>query len=227
MTIGELISTIQTVLKNNHQSTRYPDSMIYTLIKDARAELLRQSMESSKNISKFNWQTFCLPLTPTTNIFDCGCFEDDCELLQTSAIPSTISKGGKSLLKVLNFSGDQISYTPIIRVSDLKHTKHFKNKTVYTLVNDKITIYNNNLLKCIVIQGVFEDPLELDGLINVDGDGNPTGQCIFDKNTSDFPMDANLARAVRELVYKELLISYKLTQDAGNDGRDVRSKTDV
>lgn len=227
MVIGEQISIIQTILKNNHQSTRYPDSLIYSLIKDARAELLRQSAEASKNISKFNWQTVCFSLTKTTDIYECDCFEGDCILLQTTALPPTISKNGKPLLKVMTFSGKQIPYTHLTRVSDLKHYKHLKDKIVYTLVNNKITIFNTTLLKCIIVEAVFEDPLELDGVVNADVDGNPTTDCAYDKNTFDFPMDANLSRIVREMVYRELISSYKLPQDAGNDGRDIRSKTDI
>lgn len=225
MTIGEQISVIQTILKNNHQSTRYPDALIYTMIKDARAYLLKQNADSNKNISKTNWQTICVPLIKSKN--DCECFEGDCEYLQSDIIAGVISKYGKPFIKVATFDGDEIPYVSPTIADKVKYYKHLSNKTVYSLINNKIRIYNNFLLKCVVVHAVFEDPLEIDGLLNVDSNGNETSDCAFDKNTSSYPLDASLAAAVRDIIYKELIPSYKLTQDAGNEGRDIRSKDEV
>jgi hypothetical protein len=222
MTISQHISIVRSLLRAFTDDSLYSDEFLYALLNARRAQVIKEGALINKNISHFNWQVACMPLILSTIHDDCPCVDiDDCQILRTKfKIPKPISVNGKPLLKVRTFDGATIAHMSLDKIIQKHNYKHLAKKLAYTVSNGYLFIYGTNLLKAVIIDGIFEDPLQLAGVTMCDVEGNGLGPC-FDPNTEEYPLDLFIEPAVRTLVIQDIL-GPKTEQDDINDSKSTQ-----
>ena len=216
--IPEHIYKLRTFIKQHTDDSIYSDELLYSLLKDGRNTLLERDNKKFTKDSEFHKQTICMPLEITT-YHDCDClpFEVKCKVLKSKfPLPKVLTGRNKELMRVLTVDG--YSQIPFVLSTDLKNLKYTKTKAKgnkYGIINNYLTVFNNLQLKLVLIEGIFEDPLELQNITFCDEEGNET-QC-YDLNTTDFPIKGSLDIPMYQLVLEMLKIPLQIKSDDTNN----------
>jgi hypothetical protein len=217
-TIPEHIYKLRTFIKQHSDDTIYSDEFLYSLLRDSRNTLLERENKKFTKDSEFHKQTICMPLIiDTYNDCECLPFEVKCKVLKSKyKLPKVLTGRNKELMRVLTF--DSFTQIPFVLSTDLKNLKYSKTKgkgTKYGITNSHLIIFNTLQLKGILIEGIFEDPLELAKISFCDESGNET-QC-YDLNTTDFPIKGSLSYPMYQLSLDMLKIPLQIREDDTNN----------
>jgi len=216
--IPEHIYKLRTFIKQHSDDSIYSDEFLYSLLKDARVTLLERENKKFTKDSEFHKQMICMPLVIDT-YHDCDClpFEVKCKILKSKfPLPKVLTGRNKELIRVLTVDG--YNQIPFIQSTDLKNLKYSRTKgkgNKYGIVNSYLTIFNNLQIKLVLIEGIFEDPLELQKITYCDEEGNET-QC-YDLNTTDFPIKGSLNFPMYQICLDILKIPLQLKSDDTNN----------
>lgn len=216
--IPEHIYKLRTFIKQHSDDSIYSDEFLYSLLKDARVTLLERENKKFTKDSEFHKQMICMPLVIDT-YHDCDClpFEVKCKILKSKfALPKVLTGRNKELIRVLTI--DSYSQIPFILSTDLKNVKYTKTKgkgNKYGIINNYLTIFNNLQLKVVLIEGIFEDPLELSKISYCDDAGEI--QTCFDLDTTDFPIKSSLNFPMYQICLDILKIPMQLKSDDTNN----------
>lgn len=216
--IPEHIYKLRTFIKQHSDDSIYSDEFLYSLLKDARVTLLERENKKFTKDSEFHKQTICMPLI-IDSYHDCEClpFEVKCKILKSKfALPKVLTGRNKELIRVLTI--DSYSQIPFILSTDLKNLKYTKTKgngNKYGIINNYLTIFNNLQLKVVLIEGIFEDPLELSKISYCDDAGEI--QTCFDLDTTDFPIKSSLNFPMYQICLDILKIPMQLKSDDTNN----------
>jgi len=216
--IPEHIYKLRTFIKQHSDDSIYSDEFLYSLLKDARVTLLERENKKFTKDSEFHKQMICMPLVIDT-YHDCDClpFEVKCKILKSKfPLPKVLTGRNKELIRVLTVDG--YNQIPFIQSTDLKNLKYSRTKgkgNKYGIVNSYLTIFNNLQIKLVLIEGIFEDPLELQKITYCDEGGNET-QC-YDLNTTDFPIKGSLNFPMYQICLDILKIPLQLKSDDTNN----------
>lgn len=216
--IPEHIYKLRTFIKQHSDDSIYSDELLYSLLKDARCTLLERENKKFTKDSEFHKQTICMPLI-IDSYHDCEClpFEVKCKILKSKfALPKVLTGRNKELIRVVTI--DSYSQIPFILSTDLKNLKYTKTKgkgNKYGIINNYLTIFNNLQLKVVLIEGIFEDPLELSKISYCDDAGEI--QTCFDLNTTDFPIKSSLNFPMYQICLDILKIPMQLKSDDTNN----------
>lgn len=225
MTINEHISAIRGLIHAFSDETKYGDQFLYSLLTNARAELLRRRVEQWKPLNPANYQTFCMPLEQASPN-ECGtCVPNSgCTVLRsTYEMPNAIMGRNRIQVEVTYLNGDKIDYVPgLSSFRNRIYTRISKSRPAWTIQNNKLYIYTTeekqNLLRFVTVKLLASDPTDL-AEIKACGDTDTNDQYCYDILSDDFPMDGNLAQAAREMVLTQLQLSLQIPQDETNDSR--------
>ncbi len=179
--------------------------------------LLKRRAEQHKPISRFNYQSLCVELTTRsgTDCVDCTKDLSCCILRSVQKIPATIHGRNTDLMKVRLFNGQEISQVEnYTAYKSLQHTKTRAGKMAYAIIDGRLELYGNDLLKYIVVEGPFNDPTDL---VDFHSCGSDNTESCYDIRSDNFPIEESLVPTLRELVYKELSVSINLADDTKND----------
>ena len=216
--IPEHIYKLRTFIKQHSDDSIYSDEFLYSLLKDARVTLLERENKKFTKDSEFHKQMICMPLVIDT-YHDCDClpFEVKCKILKSKfPLPKVLTGRNKELIRVLTVDG--YNQIPFIQSTDLKNLKYSRTKgkgNKYGIVNNYLTIFNNLQIKLVLIEGIFEDPLELQKITYCDEEGNET-QC-YDLNETDFPIKGSLNFPMYQICLDILKIPLQLKSDDTNN----------
>jgi hypothetical protein len=216
--IPEHIYKLRTFIKQHTDDSIYSDEFLYSLLKDSRNTLLERENKKFTKDSEFHKQTICMPLVISA-YHDCDClpFEVKCKVLKSKfELPKVLTGRNKELIRVLTVDG--YNQIPFVLSTDLKNLKYTKTKAKgnkYGIINRYLTVFNNLQLKLVLIEGVFEDPLELSKISYCDEEGNET-QC-YDLNTTDFPIKGSLDFPMYQICLDMLKIPLQIKSDDTNN----------
>lgn len=217
-TIPEHIYKLRTFIKQHSDDSLYSDEFLYSLLKDARNTLLERDSKKFTKDSEFHKQTICMPLEVNT-YHDCEClpYEVKCKVLKSKfALPKVITGRNKEMMRVLTVDG--YNQIPFILSTDLKNFKYSKTKgkgNKYGITNNHLIIFNNLQLKIVLIEGIFEDPLELSKIMFCNNDGNE--ETCYDLNTTDFPIKGSLDFSMYQICLDILKIPLQIREDDTNN----------
>jgi hypothetical protein len=203
MTINEIISYIQNVYNKGPKTdeTELSDRFVYELVKKIRAKLIKQTADKFNKIPDAYYQSIdCFPLE-VTQLIDCGCIDTGCRVLKSKyKVPLFVTGRNKSLFNVYNVFGDSISPTSLESRNYNKYSKTKKGKSGWFLHNGYLVVIDeNNTTEMIIIKGVFEDPLELQGLSTCDG------VICQDPYKTDFPIEGAMFDTLTKMCYEEII----------------------
>lgn len=210
-TIGTHVSVIKTMIKSLGDDSKYTSPFLYELLRVSRNFLMSRRLKNFNTISSENYQVACLPLSDAT-FFDCSCVPtgNDCIVKKSNCdIPPTITGRNSDNLKVYTMGGTVIQRVPPVRLKAKTQSK--LQKPYYTIFDNRIYLFNSNL-EILLVEGIFEDPTDLDGFCGCnDGDGG-SGPC-YNAEADSFPIDDDLVLSMYDDVVKRIGISKSFPAD--------------
>lgn len=196
MTYSEVLSTIRQSIKEVADDSKYSDSYLYSLWKLGRSKFLSQRTKSKNFVSNNNWITVCLELEKGKS-HDCSCIANGCDVLKTKhEIASSINSRVSQNIEILTLDGTLIPHRYAYEVKSDMLDPIKKNRLAYTIVNNKIIIWNSLELKAIQIRQLADDPLHYQE-IQYCTESNP---CV-----DIYELQTGLSDDVQELVIRNTL----------------------
>jgi hypothetical protein len=224
-TIAAHIDDLRTEIRQTSDDSIWSDKYLYKKLVDARSILIKRELDKHKFISDFNYITMCVNLEPGVPI-DCGCSDLQCKVLvSTQELPNPLQNKYTLMMKVLDGSFTEVPYGDQTTTKLFKYYKTLKDKKSYTIINNKLIVYNADLrIKTIIVKLIPVDPVELATFNYTNTCGcdveNPEVQPCFDITTSNFPIDSWLNSAMYTLV-KTQLLTPALKEDLLNDAQSI------
>lgn len=222
MTIAYHISAIRNLIKRYSDDSMYEDEFLYILINTANATWLKRKLENNEKTNDWNWLTYCVELEAGL-AHDCNCVQVGCEVLKTKyMIPKPLLAKNRQMLKVFTMGGKEIYPTTDEQLKASKYDEVKLNELAYTIVNNKIVIWNGKpsllIPRAIVVKTMSVNPTEWATVEMCDTTGHPTGEFCFDIQNSTYPMDEEYATLVYDTVLKQLGFSLQIPENRTNNG---------
>jgi len=219
LTIPEHVDSLRILIRQISDDTIFEDQFLYRKLLDARAFVLNNELNKFKHISKWNFQTFCVPLV-RGSYDDCDCAPNtNCEVLRsTLEMPKPLRSSFHEYFSVSKtLTGDEpITPSSPLKETLRKYTKTAKKKLGWDINNKFLIIFNNTVLEYVFVRELLEDPTEAAEFCN-------TATC-YDPDTDEFPMDAKLNDSVYKRVLELLGITLQMPEDITNNARSPISE---
>lgn len=226
MVANKLIYDVREMLKQYIDDSEISDSYILYLYGILRAKYIRQSENDfQKTTSILTTQTLCLALEKVS-INECN-FNIDCnEIVRTVlSIPKPLDLNiGTSITSVKPTNRIAVPFNFISKEKAIYSMKSPFNKSIYAFLDNDMKIYllsgsdSLNLLDCLTITGIFEDPLELLSYTNCCNCEEAT-PCI-DYDTIDYPLPAHYIDIIKADILNQLINKLNIPEDKVNDSND-------
>lgn len=233
----EIVYNIKELMKDHTDDTLMSDRHILFLFKTYRAMFLRQLYsDRAKGLDDSAIQSLCLDMEPADRGV-CG-INTDCYINRSKKrLPNLLSLRGRAALKSV---GPAIVGSPnfdIIDARDAAICMADPYATNSVFVDDGYLYVVGptpavKLMKCMRVQGVFDDPEALEEFSNCCNCSATEAPCVTDE--TEYPVPGHMIPQINDAVMKEFLQSLNVTafRDTDNDsapssiedkrGRNVR-----
>ena len=226
MNLAKIIYNVREDLKTFTDDNELSDRLIIHLYNIKRAKYLRQDLNNFQKTTDLSiTQTLCLSLEVVT-ANQCGLDIECATILRTKRkIPQPLELHTK--VAITNVRSTNRISVPFNFVSKEKaiYSKYAPfNKGVYAFLDNDGYIYivskmdTVNLLECLTVTGIFEDPLELINYTNC-CDCEEAVPC-FDINTTNYPLQPHYVDLIKSEIVKERAELLKLPEDKVNNSDD-------
>jgi hypothetical protein len=219
-TINKHVSKLRGLINQFSDDSDFTDQYLYSLLKDARAILLKRKAMKFHKISDWNWQRYCIGLEQATS-HNCDCIEDGCIVLKScNTLPKPLIGRNNEFIKIESLDGKVLPRMTEneYRFSQLDDIKKDCAGWDIDGVN-KLVIFGELNWKVIQVSMISEDPAEWTGLSFCDVNGDEVSPC-FSVTDSEFPIEADLVLAMYELVVAQLNVKLQVPDDITNDAND-------
>lgn len=223
MILEKIIYDVREQLRQYTDDSEIDDRYIIHLFGLKRAKYLRQDLNNYQRTTDVSvTQTLCLGLE-RVSVNECG-LDYDCEtILRTKRpIPQPLELHIKSAItSVKPTKRISIPFNFTTKAKAVYSTYSPFNKSIYSFLDNDKYIYllstedSLNMLECITITGVFEDPLELTNYTNC-CDCTTASPC-FDINTVNYPIQPHYIDLIKAEIVKELTVTLSKPEDKEND----------
>lgn len=230
MTLDKIIYDIREQVNAFSDDSEIDDRYIIHLYNIKRPKYLRQDLNNfNRSIDKSIQQKFCLKMekvsSDTCGIkLDCGTI-----LRSTQPIPKPLELHTKSAIVSINPTNIlslPFNFINIDRLHYIKNSAFPNNIYSFIGVDNYVYVYSLNesyeLIECLSITGVFEDPLELQNYKNC-CDCEEEKPC-FDMMTTDYPLQPHYIDIIRNEVVQSLIGKLHIPTDKTNDSEDQNSQ---
>ena len=176
MKIVEGISLLRNRIKKFQDDSTYSDEYLWNELKIYINKYQSQRIKEAYRTSDRLKAVYCTPLE-IDNSHDCDCVDIGCKVQKTVfKIPKTYSGKYRDEIRVYT-----LDYKEIFPVSTQEQKTNQlvdikKGVVTYTFLNRKIILWNTNteqLIPAILVEGIFEDETEWDGITYCDYIENP------------------------------------------------------
>lgn len=225
-TVAHLVYDIREGIRQIADDSTISDRYIIYLYNIMRAQRLRQDANDLQKITDNSiLQTLCLELEEVdSNI--CSLSVDCDTIVRTKQpIPKPLETHLKAALTAVKPSNRiAIPFNFITKEKALYASYSKFNKSIYAFLDDDLHIYFVsksdvlNLLECITVTGIFEDPLELQNYKNCCSCDDSV-RC-FNLLTTDYPLQPHHIVSIREQIIQNLLRTLQLPEDKNNNADD-------
>lgn len=220
-TINQHISALRILIKEQTDDSLYTDQFLYHLLTGATSTLHRRNIEKDRKVSPWNTQSYCISLE-VANSHDCSCVPVGCKVLKSKdKIPTPLNSDNGPMMKVYT-----LDHVEIFRVDEAEQRASMlhpikKNRLSYSIVNGKIVLWNGNtdhiIPRAITVKGLFNDVTEWASIEACDESGNTTGNCCYDIDNDNFPLDEDFTFAAYGLVLQQLGLALQKKSDDNNN----------
>jgi hypothetical protein len=161
MKIGELLSTVRVTIKEITDDSRYTNSYLCSIIVQARATILGNSIKGKSYISNWSSHTFCVELE-LVKAEDCDCVTDTiCKVLRSKyKIPRPLIGRYRDAIQIKLLDGRLVG---MIEQYQLKSDSldPIKGQALrYSIINQYLYVWRSKTLKCIYVDGIWENILD-------------------------------------------------------------------
>jgi hypothetical protein len=217
-TINQYISDLRGIIKESGRSADvYTDQFLYSLLNGARAYLLEQQSSKLDFQSEWDWQQFPLKLVKDKSHL-VGCVTVGCDILRTEyKVPRPITSRIKNMMDVTTFDYSTILLSTEQAYRNAKYDDIKSQKTMASVINNYIIIWNKPELKSILVNGLWENLLDWTTIPQCDNSGNYTTATCFDALNSEFKIGEDLKHATYDIVLKKLFPTLDRHKDITND----------
>lgn len=226
MNLNKIIFDVREQTKQYTEDSTIDDRRIIYLYNIKRAKYLRQELNNFQRTTDLSvTQTICMELE-TVSANECN-IDYDCEtILRTvKKVPTPIELHLKSAITAVKPT-TRLS-VPFNFVSKQKavYSKNspFRN-SIYAFLDNDMHIYivsklsELNLMECVSVTGVFEDPLAISDFNTCCGCDDPVP--CFDADTTNYPLQPHYIDLIKAEVVKELIGNLVFPEDKENNSED-------
>lgn len=216
MTVSEIISLIRTGIKEHSDDTYYEDQYLWELFLIEKADILSKHEDKSRFIDPHNYIKFCMELEKAKS-HECGCLAIGCDVLKTkNKLPRFITSKQRSLMRLYDLSNRTIQTIDEWDYDNLKVHPVYSKKTLASIVNSNVVLWNNLDKKVIQISGIPEDILDV-GDVQYCNPNDPTAPECIDVYNTDIGLEKKLIKGAVNEVFRALGIPKQLREDLLND----------
>jgi len=216
MTNREIISALRKSISEYSDDSYFTDQYLYFILNNARKALLYKYLKNIKNKDLWSTKEYCVKLE-LGKAHDCDCVNFGCDVLKsTIELPREIGDN----LKVYTLGYNRI--TEIYPEEQKHRLLHpiYKKQISFSLVNNKIVLWNNINLKAIIVKGIWEDPADWAGKTLCEKE-TLAETCTEDPRDLEFDLPANLHLDVLSVALKLIFPSLKLKEDETNNSNSI------
>jgi hypothetical protein len=226
MILENIIYDVREALKQYTDDSELSDEYITYLYGIKRAKYLRQDLNNYQRTTDISvTQTLCLGLE-RVSVNECDLdFECETILRTTRPIPQPLELHIKSAItsvKPTNRISIPFNFTTKQKAIYSEHSPF--NKAIFSFLDNDNYIYllstdeTMNLLECITVTGVFQDPLELLNYTNC-CDCEDSIPC-YNLMTSNYPLPPHYIDLIKNEIVNEQLQKLKIEEDTKNNSVD-------
>lgn len=221
MTLLEIVRNIRNLINDSSDDYKISDRQLSFIVRYYRAKLIREDLQKGRSISSNIIQSLGVQnIVCLDSAEDCHIRSGIITYRTENSIPKPIEVNDKDLI-VYAGSIDGLSNFQFGSKAQARWSKHHK------LTADKYRTYLRNghiyiegskpiLVKRILVEGVFEDPIEVATLTDCEGT-----RC-YDLDVDNYPISAHILQAMSEMILtKELNIKQQVIEDKQNDANDT------
>jgi hypothetical protein len=230
MIIERIVYDVREQLRQFSDDGDIDDRYIIHLYNIKRARYLRQDLNNYQHTTDISvTQTLCMA-TEVVSANECG-LEYDCEtILRTvDKIPTPLDLHLKSAIIAIKPTTRLAVPFSFTTKQKAVYSKYSPFNTVYAFLDNDMYIYivgkqaELNLIECVTVTGIFEDPLALMDYSTCCGcdDAKP----CYDMYTTNYPLQPHYIDFIKAEIIKELTISVNTPQDRENDSDDEQEQT--
>lgn len=231
MNLNKIIYDVREMIKLYSDDSEISDRYITHLYNIKRAKYLRQDLNNMQKTTDVSiTQTFCLGLE-VVSADVCGMDIQCDKILRTKKpIPNPIELHTKvAITSVRPTNRISIPFNFVSKEKALYSQNSPFNKGIFAFLDNDKRIYllsttdTLNLMECVTVTGVFEDPLDLVNYTNCCNCTEPTTVC-FDEATTDYPIQPHYVDLIKSEIVAELVKRINLQEDRENDANDHQEK---
>jgi hypothetical protein len=223
MIIEKLVYDVREQLRQFSDDSDIDDRYILHLFSLKRAKYLRQDLNNFQKTTDVSvTQTICME-TEVVSANECG-LDYDCEtILRTvDKVPTPLELHLKSaIIAVKPTTRLAVPFNFVTKQKAVYSQFSPYNSSIYAFLDNDMHIYivskstEINLIECISVTGVFEDPLDMMNFKTCCGcdDAKP----CFDIYTTNYPLQPHYIDLIKAEIIRELTISINTPQDKEND----------
>lgn len=226
MTVEKIVYDVREQLKQYSDDSDIDDRYIIHLYNLKRAKYLRQDLNNFQRTTDISvTQTLCME-TEVVSANECG-LEYDCETIMRTVekIPTPLELHLKSAItSVKPTTRLALPFNFVTKQRAIySGDSPFKN-SIYAFLDNDMHIYvvsksvEVNLIDCITVTGIFEDPLDLIHFKTCCGCND--AQPCFDIYTTNYPLQPHYIDLIKSEIIKELVINIQTPKDEENDSED-------
>jgi hypothetical protein len=226
-TLNKLTYDVREVLKQYSDDSEISDRYIIYLYGIKRAKYLRQDLNNYQRTTDLSiTQTLCLELEQVSSN-ECGIdIQCDTILRTKKPIPQPLELHLKSALTTVKPTKKlSVPFNFITKQKAVYYQYSPFNKGIYAFLDNDNHIYlvselnTLNLIDCITVTGIFEDPLDLLNYTNCCGcnDFNP----CFDIDTVNYPLQPHYVDLIKMEIISELVKTFNIPEDKENNSDDT------
>ncbi len=212
MTIGEIISTYRTMLKEKAQTSMLNDRELYLIMNSIANKIKQEVLDKNHKLGFQNYRTITLDLEQVKFKSTCQPIFMGCDVLKsTYPIPPTLVNSSRQEMYI--YSGS-VAISPYNFLHGKRIAKHPAMKNYYDVIDNYLYIFKNLELECITIQAAWTDVTSLQDVL---GSNN---QPCYDPMYDDFPIDDQYIPIIYMNMDKQLNNYIRTKEDENTNERD-------
>ncbi len=211
MTIGEILSTYRTMLRERQQTCSLNNRELYLLINSSANKIKQEVLDKKHKLGFNNYKSITIDLIQTIFKSECQPAFMGCKVLKSIyPIPPTLVGSnvwemnvhiGQKNIPNLNFlHGSRISNHPNIQA-------------YYDIIDNYLYIFKTLVPECVTIQALWEDVTKLEDII-----GSNNRPC-YNPLEDNFPLDEQYIPVLFIMLDKMLNYHVKTKEDETSDER--------
>jgi hypothetical protein len=226
MTLDFIIYDVREVLKQYTSDSEIDDRYIIHLFNIKRAKYLRQELNNYQRTTDISaTQTICMETELVSNN-ECGIDYDCGMILRTKEpVPTPLelhTKSAVTSVKPTTRLTVPFNFVTKQKAAYAQHSPY--NSGIYAFLDNDMRVYlvsespELNLIECISVTAVFEDPLQTSTFNTCCGCDEP--KTCYDISTTNYPLQPHYIDLIKAEIVKELAIGLSMPEDRENDSTD-------